>query len=183
MPARASVRLTRSWSGSRLGGSRVAPAAVLFLVALLIVAASLWRAILLDPMPSTPELPPRSPVRAIDPRPGVPGEVLVQAILNDPFRPDRQASTARFLLPEKQAAQAEAALAAAPTPAGPLKLLGTVVFPDGGAAMIESAGEARMVKVGQSFRGHRLKDVERGRAVFVSPAGAAEVLEVDEREG
>ncbi|MGH7572643.1 MAG: hypothetical protein ACREMK_12490 [Gemmatimonadota bacterium] len=152
------------------------------MAAFLIAAGSLRRAILLEPLPGSVELPPRSPVRTIDPRPEVPGEVLVNAILNDPFRPDRQASTERFVLPEKRAAQAEAARAAAAAPAGPLKLLGTVVLPDGGAAMVEGSGEARMVEVGQSFLGHRLKDVERGRAVFVSPAGTAEVLEVDKRE-
>lgn len=158
-------------------------AAAFFLVALLLSMGSLWRAVVLEPLPETVELAPRSPLRAIERRPDAPGEVLVQAILNDPFRPDRQASTERFILPEKQAAQAQAARAAASAPTGPLKLLGTVVLPEGGAAMVEGSGEARMVKVGQSFLGHRLKDVERGRAVFVSPAGAAEVLEVDKREG
>jgi hypothetical protein len=163
-------------------GSPVLPAAAFFLVAFLVATGSIWRAVLLGPPPAAPELPPRSPVRTIDPRPAVPGEVLVNAILHDPFRPDRQASTTRFVLPEKQAAQAPAARADAP-PTGPLKLLGTVVLPDGGAAMVEGAGQARMIEVGQSFLGHRLKDVDRGRAVFVSPGGAAEVLEVDEREG
>ena len=92
-------------------------AAVFFIVAFLITAASVWRAILLEPLPGSVEVAPRSPVQTIDPRPEVPGEVLVNAILNDPFRPDRQASTERFVLPEKRAAKAEAGQAAAAAPA------------------------------------------------------------------
>jgi hypothetical protein len=107
---------------------------------------------------------------------GVSAAVIAEAIDSDPFRPERRRPEVRFRLPGEQApptvTQAGSASAAQ------LRLIGTVVSPEGGGfAMCQFGAEApKVVRVGERIGPYALVDVHQGRARFRSEAG--EIVDV-----
>ena len=157
-------------------------AALVSAISLSVLAFAVWRALVIEPLPIVAPARPLQDVKPIRRREAPAGEVLVTAVLNDPFRPDRKPPAERFLLPENRPALG-AADSSPRSVTGGLVLLGTVVLPEGGAAMVEGGTESRVIRVGETFHGFRLRTVERGRAVFTAPDGSSEVLEVGAKEG
>jgi hypothetical protein len=109
-------------------------------------------------------------------REGIPAERLRGAADADPFHPERRRPTLPFRLPEEEVDE----VVERPESVGRLRLLGTVVLPDGKSfVMCELPGEGpRVVRIGALFDGLRLTVVEPGRAVFVTADGERVILEV-----
>jgi hypothetical protein len=156
-------------------------AALVSAISLSVLALAVWRALVIEPLPIVSPARPLQEPKAIQHREAPAGEILVSAVLNDPFRPDRQAPSERFLLPENRPAL-NAADSSPRGMTGGLILLGTVVRPEGGAAMVEGGTESRVIRVGETFHGLKLRKVERGRAVFTTPDGSSEILEIGAQE-
>jgi hypothetical protein len=148
--------------------ARGAGAATL-LAAVLVVWA--WtRAASLEPLPGPAEAAPVQRARAVAPRRGYPADVVVAAALEDPFRP-------ASVPPPAPAAPAEAVPASSPAPVAPVRLVGTMVFPDGRAAAVCQVGSepARIVRVGEAIGGYTVARVEPGRALLTGPGGRLEL--------
>jgi hypothetical protein len=92
---------------------------------------------------------------------------VLAAVSRAPFRPDRKPPSIQYVLP------ADRRPPAPPVPPSPFlkaRLVGTVLQPGGGLAMVDLPGRgARVVAVGDSLEGFRLLRVERGAADFQSP--------------
>lgn len=155
--------------------------ALLSAISLSVLVLGVWRASVIEPLPVEASIRRLQDVKPIQRREAPAGEILVSAVLKDPFRPDRKPPPERFLLPENRPALGAAD--SSPSATGGFVLLGTVVLPEGGAAMVEGGTESRVIRVGETFHGFRLRRVERGRAVFTAPDGSSEVLEVGAKEG
>jgi len=148
-------------------GSRVALGAlVLSVVLLTITTYDAWR---LTPLPTVPRSDTTGPMLIdVPPRQGVVSmSMLLAAVGKDPFRPDRQRPSTRYLLPGHRPP---------PRPPGRLpyagiQLLGTAVVSEGGdLASFQIPGKApQVVRVGQEFAGLTLLSVERGVATLAGP--------------
>lgn len=132
-----------------------------------------------------------SSVRASSPKPmprivmsggGGDGAVLA-AVARDPFRADRRRPPGRLPAPGTPPPAPAYTPAAAPSPAMMLRLMGTVVLPGGGLAVVAGAeGEGRILRVGQEMAGYKLVRVGPGTAtmagegttVVLRTAGAAQ---------
>ncbi len=140
------------------------------LLALVLVAWAWTRAASLEPLPGPAESAPVQRARAVAPRRGYPAEVVVAAALEDPFRPAPVAQPAAAVpvgaVPEPVSA-----------PAAPVRLVGTMVFPDGRAAAVCQLGSepARIVRVGEAIGGYTVARVEPGRAILTGPGGRLEL--------
>jgi hypothetical protein len=99
---------------------------------------------------------------------------IAAAVSADPFNPKRQAPAIPYRLPGE--ADAEPAGRASRSPQ--IRLLGTVVFVQGGGFVTCQIGNERpvMVRVGEKIGNYTLKSVARGSAVFTGPTG--ETLQV-----
>jgi hypothetical protein len=159
-------------------------ALALLLASATLCAAEAAGARRLEPLPSS--------VRAATPKPmprivvgggGGDGAVLA-AVARDPFRADRRRPPGRLPAPGTPVPAAPAHTpAAAPSPAMMLRLMGTVVLPNGGLAVVAGAdGEGRILRVGQEMAGYKLVRVGPGTAtmaggdttVVLRTAGAAQ---------
>ena len=95
---------------------------------------------------------------------------VLEAVDSDPFHPERRRPTERFRLP----GEAISAEVIAPAPAvAPLVLLGTVVLAEGRSFVMcqQGSGQARIVRIGESLGDYTLRNVQQGRAVFVTKGG------------
>jgi|HigsolmetaAR202D_1030399.scaffolds.fasta_scaffold04971_6 hypothetical protein len=137
-----------------------------------------WRATSLEPLPGVPMDTSRREAVAIAVRAAPPDSVLRAAVEADPFHPERRRPTVPFRFPGEE--EREATTVAAAAPAGPVRVVGTAVLPDGKSfALCEWPGRApRLVRVGETVEGLTLKRVEIGRAVFVSRTGETVVVDV-----
>jgi hypothetical protein len=131
-----------------------------------ITAYDAWR---LAPLPTVPPGDTTAPMLIdVPPRQGVVSELmLLAAVGKDPFRPDRQRPSTRYLLPGHRPP---------PRPPGRLpyagiQLLGTAVLSAGGdLASLQIPGKPpQVVRVGQEFAGLTLLRVERGVATLAGP--------------
>jgi hypothetical protein len=95
----------------------------------------------------------------------IPEVLVLSAVSRDPFRPDRQRPSERYLLPsERRPAML------LQRPVLQVRLIGTVMGPGGGAAALQQPGRApRMLEVGDSIDGYRLLRVEAGSAALQGP--------------
>jgi hypothetical protein len=102
-------------------------------------------------------------------------EALTDAVASAPFRPERRRPAARFRLPSEASPDSSAR---APAPAGDLRLIGTVVSPDGGGFVMCQLGTEtpRVVRLGERIGPYALVGVHQGRARFRSESG--ELLDV-----
>ncbi|WP_420130511.1 hypothetical protein [Longimicrobium sp.] len=94
---------------------------------------------------------------------------ILTAVARNPFRPDRRRPSGRYRMPGEAPPPDASALPVAPAaPVYNLRLLGTVVLPDGSglAALAGQMGESRIVKTGQSFEGFRVTAVGNGSATL-----------------
>jgi hypothetical protein len=93
----------------------------------------------------------------------------------DPFHPERRRAAERFRIPEPNSPEGtrELEFQGSAAPASSLHLIGTMFLPGGKAVAVCQWGDepARMVRVGETIRDLTLKEVDRGRALFVSAAG------------
>jgi hypothetical protein len=89
---------------------------------------------------------------------------VVAAVARDPFRADRRRPPGRYRLPGEAVAAPVAPPTEQPVPVWNLRLLGTVVLPDGRglAAMAGQSGESRIVRTGETIDGFRLTRVTPG---------------------
>jgi hypothetical protein len=135
---------------------------------LLLLGATAVQARRLEPLPEAPA--PRRAVAMprVSPRAAARTDAaILAAVARDPFRPDRRRPSGRYRPPGE--APPPAAPAAAPVaPAYNIRLLGTVVLPDGSglAALAGQTGESKIVKTGQSFEGFRVTRVGNGSATL-----------------
>lgn len=146
--------------------------AATFVAAALVVWA--WsRAAELEPLPGPAKPAEVQRAALVSPRKVYPADVVVAAALEDPFRP----APAEVPI----AAAAGAGLPPVPPPsepaAGAIRLVGTMLFPDGRAAAVCRLGSepARMVRVGERIGAYTLARVEPGRAVLTGPGGRLEL--------
>ncbi len=137
---------------------------------------ALWsfqEAIALDPLPvpdstsATIGMP-----RSVE-RPSHSIRSVLAAAEKDPFRPERNRSSARFRLPEERLVQVPQPAEAAVAPAA-VRLLGTMVLPEGKSVALCQWGSdsPRLVRIGEMIGDLTLKRVEQGKAVFASAQGA-----------
>jgi hypothetical protein len=148
-------------------GNRIALGALAASVALAALVGIEARRV--DPLPSAPAARRAAAMPVVKPRAAARTDAVVMAaVARDPFRADRRRPVGRYRLP------GDPILAAAPAPpAAPppqlinIRLVGTVVLPDGGlAALAGQTGESRVVRVGQEFEGFRLTRVAHGTATL-----------------
>ncbi|HEV2148327.1 MAG TPA: hypothetical protein VGR37_13060 [Longimicrobiaceae bacterium] len=95
---------------------------------------------------------------------------VLAAVARDPFRPDRRRPAGRYRMPGEAVPAPPPPVQVAPSPAFAMfRVLGTLTFSDGGgaAALAGPSGQARLVRVGQSFEGMRLTRVRAGTATLV----------------
>ncbi|MBX6364445.1 MAG: hypothetical protein IRZ00_11305 [Gemmatimonadetes bacterium] len=135
------------------------------------------RARLLDPTPEAAAVHAR-PSIGIPPRVTIRSERLDEAVAQDPFRADRRPAPLRFAMPG-DAPPPPAAPAGGPPPRPPLALVATSVLSAGkGFAMLAVGDQPpRMVRVGDTLGGVRLRDVGRGKVTVVY-RGSVIVLEM-----
>jgi hypothetical protein len=156
--------------------------AVLFLIfSGTLAGRSFWKAVALDPLPGNAKRDDRQDIGPIERLLAPSGEIMVTTVINDPFHPERKAAAGRFR-PEVSDPEGPPVSAAQARPET-IRLLGTVVLDNGGFAMVEHQGEARMIRAGESFGGYRLRKIERGQAVFTSASGERKVLDVEKEDG
>ena len=154
-----------TWDGAlRAAGAAVAASAVL-------AAWSAARAFELEPLPGPAESRPVQGTSLVEPRRGYPSEVVVAAALEDPFR------AAPVPVPVEGAAPLPSAMTPAAPDPGAVRLVGTMLFPDGRAAAVCRVGSepARMVRVGERVGAYTLARVEPGRAILTGPRGRLEL--------
>lgn len=157
-------------------GRALIGAAVVFTIALFAFGRALVRAIVVDTGNVEP-LPVHAAVEPVD-RDGPPltGDALLLAVESDPFQPDRTRPAERYRLPGEEEPPPLPA-EPPPPPAPDFRLGGTVVFADGGMALIGLGDEERLVNVGEVVGGYRLRGVTAREAVLENTFGAV-TLEV-----
>ncbi len=136
---------------------------------LLLLGAAAAEARWLDPLPAASAPRPAAPMPQVKPRAAARDAAILAAVARNPFRPDRRRPSGRYRMPGEGSPPA-----ALPMPVAPpamvsnIRLLGTVVLPDGTglAALAGQTGESRMVKTGQSFEGFRVTRVTHGGATL-----------------
>jgi hypothetical protein len=138
-------------------------------------------------------MPPRLPEVPLDAGPAtertragesIPLSRLMEAAERNPFHPERRRATARYRLPGEPVPHAATEHVPHPPPdahvhGAPLRLLGTGSRTDGqGFAVVERlGGPSRLVRVGETFEGYRLRSVARRSARLVGPDGS--MLEIN----
>jgi hypothetical protein len=95
-------------------------------------------------------------------------ELVEDAIERDPFSPTRERPSVRYGSPP-----APVILNKAPVPVAVLRLVGTVVDPDGGSFVVCQLGDAgaRTLRVGQRVGDYELRTITQGAATFVTRDG------------
>ena len=136
------------------------------------LGAATYRAVRLDPLPA--------PLLAASPEGGAfatrasPSRAAAGELDNDPFDPERR-------LPEEEAS-VDATAELLPLPVAPeaVRLLGTVVLPDGGGfAVYQLPSEVpKTVHIGETIGRLTLVGIEPGRAIFRAADGARVALEL-----
>lgn len=151
----------RAWTGP----SKAALAAAV--AALALCGGAAVGTVRLDPLPQTADTRGALTMPGVPPRgTGIADSLILVALTKDPFRPDRQRPSERYRMPGERDPSA-----AAPSALGSLRLLGTAALPRGaGVAAFQAPGQPpRVVRVGQSVQGFKLKKVDRGIAVLQGP--------------
>jgi len=150
---------------------RVSPALALA-VLLSSLGGAAWsfrRAVLTDPLPPAAAVAPRSNAPTVGIRVPVTATKLAEAVGKDPFHPERRRPGVRFRLP------GEGSTAANDTTQTPsvFKLIGTATMAEGkGFAMCQLGAEPpKLVRIGESIGDLTLKNVQPGRALFVTSGG------------
>lgn len=162
------------------GRARIRLAAGAMIVAAVVLAVTVTRAVRLD---ATAPIAAAASVREIGPPipmgPRVPVEAALRAAAErNAFHPERRRGGA-YRLPGR--GTPEPALPEPPPwAAGPVGLVGTAVSRDGRDFVVCQAGREppRIVRLGGSCGELVLESVEQGRATFRDPAGERVVLEV-----
>jgi len=101
-------------------------------------------------------------------------ESRLAAAAADPFDPDRIDDSLESTGADEEVLEDVGDSVSTPAPAAGLRLLGTIVAPDGTGAIAVcqlGAGTPVSVRLGEQIDGYRLQRVEPGRATFVSPDG------------
>lgn len=169
----------RRW---RRTGAAPAATGALLLASTALAGWSLWGAVTLDPVAPARQASPPWMVQPTEPQPVPAGPDIVAAVNADPFSPERRRPAERFRLPGERRPEPPPVVRRAPGPS--FRIVGTVVLPGGGLAMLQARGAApRTLRVGESFGGFRLARVEQGRAVFVSGEGSTHVVRVSNGGG
>lgn len=163
-------------SGWRRGGGTPLMLAAVAVSAVL-CARSFQRAMSLDELPTRGRPGAAVEVPRIVRPTSEPPEALVAALESGPFHPERRRPAGRFRLPGDVVPVAEAPPPAMAEPAAPppqVQLIGTAVAPGGKSfAMVQLGSEPpKLVRIGEKVGDLTLRQVEQGRAVFVSAAGA-----------
>ncbi len=143
-----------------------------------LLANTFWQALVLEPPPRPPaSAPPVDQVRIVV-RGGTPVELRALAVEADPFHPERRRPTVPFRFPGEGVE--EEAMPIVMEQIAPVRLIGTAVLPEGkGFAMCEIPGQApKVVRIGETAAGLTLREVEPGRAIFITAGGESIVLEV-----
>lgn len=136
---------------------------------------SLVRAVTVTPPPAASAPHDDRAVQAEPIFAGVTRTAITDAVASDPFRPERRRPESRFRLPGEEPAPSQAG---APAPVGDLRLIGTVVSPDGGGFVMCQLGTEtpKVVRIGERIGPYALVGVHQGRARFRAASG--EVLDV-----
>ncbi|MGH7467662.1 MAG: hypothetical protein ACRENP_06700 [Longimicrobiales bacterium] len=104
---------------------------------------------------------------------------LMLAVDHDPFRPDRQRPPERYRMPGEEIVEEEPP--PPPPPPPPFRVLGTIVTPEGGVAVIETQGSVpRVVGVGESLFGFRLAAVNPSTATVEGNGGRNYSLQIEQ---
>lgn len=157
-------------------GRAIIGAALVFALALFAFGRAFVRAIIVD-TGSVEQLPAFAPIEPVDQdAPPLTGGALMLAVESDPFQPDRTRPAERYRLPGEEEPP-PLPEAPPPPPAPEFRLGGTVVFEDGGMALIGLGDEERLVNVGEAVGGYRLRGVSAREAVLENPFGVV-TLEV-----
>jgi hypothetical protein len=155
---------------------RLFGAALLLAAAVLVFGASLARALggpdVQPPPADTPGTPSHVPaVEAAPDGEALPVSALLLAVDHDPFRPERQRAPERYLLPGETLPEAPPPPPAPPAPP-PFRLVGTVVTPEGGLAMLQLENSTpRMLAMGESMLGYTVTRVTSEGAVLEGQGG------------
>jgi hypothetical protein len=151
-------------------GRAIIGAALVFALALFAFGRAFVRAIIVD-TGNVEQLPAFAPIEPVDPDgPPLTGDALMLAVESDPFQPDRTRPAERYRLPGEEEPP-PLPEAPPPPPAPEFRLGGTVVFEDGGMALIGLGDEERLVNVGEAVGGYRLRGVNAREAVLENPFG------------
>ena len=143
-------------------------ALAVFLSSLGGAAWSFRRAVLTDSLPTAAAVAPRSTAVAVGTRVPVTATKLAAAVGKDPFHPERRRPSQRFRLP------GEGSTAGNDTTqtAGVFKLIGTATMAEGGFAMCQLGAEPpKLVRIGERIGDLTLKNVQPGRALFLTSGG------------
>lgn len=130
---------------------QLAGAALVFATATFVAATT--RALVLQPLPA-----PVAPYADV-----LPASRSVSARSESVIH---SASSDAFLLAEQPVEQATIQASATLVP-DPVRLTGTIALPSGGVAVVESSQGSRIMRVGESWSGLRLREVVNGQAMFV----------------
>lgn len=137
---------------------------------LLLLGATAAGARRVEPLPEQPAPRRAAAMPKVVPRTAARSDAaILAAVARDPFRPDRRRPSGRYRMPgEAPPPAAPAVPVAPPAMVYNIRLLGTVVLPDGSglAALAGQTGESRIVKTGQSFEGFRVTRVNNGSATL-----------------
>lgn len=136
---------------------------------LLLLGAVAAEARWIEPLPAAPAPPRAAAMPRVTPRAAaLSDDAILAAVARNPFRPDRRRPSGRYRMPGQAPPAAPTMPAAPPAMAYNIRLLGTVVLPDGAglAALAGQTGESRIVKTGQSFEGFRVTRVTHGGATL-----------------
>ncbi|HEU4556782.1 MAG TPA: hypothetical protein VFS20_02995 [Longimicrobium sp.] len=137
---------------------------------LLVLGATAAQARRVEPLPGAPAPRRAATMPRVVPRTAAHSDAaILAAVARDPFRADRRRPPGRYRPPGEAPPPAAAAIPVAPAaPVYNIRLLGTVVLPDGSglAALAGQTGESRIVKTGQSFEGFRVTRVNNGSATL-----------------
>jgi len=122
----------------------------------------------LEPLPTSARPAKPVPMPRIAQRGGGSDAAVLAAVSRDPFRADRRRSPPRLTVGTPiQAPEAAYVPPAGPSPAASFRLLGTVMIPGGGLAVVSGVdGQGRVLRVGQSLAGYRLVRVGPGTATL-----------------
>lgn len=151
--------------------------AALLLASLAVLAWSVRRALVLDPVPGSYLRSSESAV-VISREPAELGAArLAGAVDRNPFHPERRRPGERFRLPGEGDS---AAIGAEKVQPAALMLIGTAVLPEGrGFAMCRWGGDTpKLVRIGERIGDVTLREVKRGVAVFTSATGERLELKV-----
>lgn len=153
------LRRWERWSRLALAGAVVAG------VGTIVVAGVALRPIRLpDAVPPEARSPLQVPDAAVR---GASDRGVLVAVARAPFRPDRRPPAVRYQLPSQRRPAEPTRL---PSPFLGSRLVGTVLQPSGGLAMLDVPGRgSRVMAVGDSVAGFRLVKVGRGSAAFAGP--------------